>query len=85
MKIFIIIIICLLIGFLAGNLKSSTSYDTGYVDGFDKGLDTAAAIDDKSFDSLMTIMKADQLQVEKMLIDLGAMQTESFPNHSEIR
>lgn len=52
----------------------SQGYEKGYQDGFDNGLDTAGV----ELDNLLDSAKA-------ILIDLQEMQTESFPNHSEIK
>lgn len=60
-------------------------YSIGYDAGFKKGLDTAAALNDKSFDSLMTEMRIEQKRMEDLLSELQAYQIESYPNHSEIK
>ena len=53
-------------------------YSRGYTRGFSKGLDTAAALNDRDFDSLMTKMREDYRDIERMLADLQAHQAESF-------
>jgi hypothetical protein len=82
-----LIIVCLILaGWIAAAFKLSYSlgHSNGYTQGFSKGLDTAAAIDDKSFDSLMFEMRVMQAESESILEELQAKQVDSFINHSEI-
>jgi hypothetical protein len=60
-------------------------YSSGRLNGFSEGLDTAAAIDDHSFDSLMTKMREDYRKVEDILVELQARRIEEFKNHSQIK
>jgi hypothetical protein len=83
-----IIIVFLITAFwaaLAVKLSYSVGSADGYTKGFSKGLDTAAAIDDHSFDSLMFEMRGMQAESEEILAELQAAQVDSFPNHSEIK
>lgn len=88
MRTFILILFCLLIGFLAGIFKSTVDYDRGVSD----GIDTALSITEKSnleLRSTYSEAKARYFEskalIDSVIADYEAMQTESFPNHSEIK